>query len=375
MGVDPKEGGTSEVILTTTAGEIDAGIAVTLASPSTGSDGERRTVATLVSAGAEVKLFRLSGAGLFRRWALSPSLLVWLGRNLRRYDVVHVHGAWGLVPIGALCLLRIGRVTSVLTVHEALTDYDLQQTARRYLVPAKRFGRRLILGLAQDLVVSSELERRDSAPRRAWVTVVPHPVATGVTPGLPHIRHTRSAVGFIGRFHEKKNLPLLLKALSRLADVELVVAGHGEQEAVDQMRAIADSLAISDRVTWLGWVGPEERAAFYRQIDVLAMPSEYECYGMVAAEAMSTGKPVVVTKTTGAAELARASRGGFVTEEDPAEVADALDKLLSNSELLADTGARAARFAAQHLTPRKYGDTILCLYESRLKARARVLSQ
>ena len=371
MGIDPEEGGTSEVILTTTTGEIDAGISVTLASPSTGSAGERRSVETLTSAGAEVMLFPLPGGGLFRRWAISPSLLVWMGRNVRRFDVAHVHGAWGLVPVGALCLLRISGVASVLTVHEALTDYDLRQTARRHLVPLKRIGRRLILSLADDVVVASDLERRHSAPSRARVAVIPHPVASRAATTSAEFRRTSAVVGFIGRFHEKKNLPLLLDALSRLPGVELLVAGHGEQPAVHRMRILADRLGVADRVTWLGWIGPDERAAFYQQIDVLAMPSMYECYGMVAAEAMSNGKPVVVTETTGAAELARRSRGGLVTGQDPAQIAEALRRLLSDPELKRSAGMLAAAFAAARLTPREYGHTILDVYRSARSRKVR----
>jgi glycosyltransferase involved in cell wall biosynthesis len=171
-----------------------------------------------------------------------------------------------------------------------------------------------------------------------------------------------TTVGFIGRFHHKKNLSLLLEALCKLPHYELVVAGHGDERAVSEIHALADRLGVSGRVTWLGWIGREDRAAFYRRIDVLAMPSVYECYGMVAAEAMANGTPVVVTETTGAAELARASGGGLVTSHDADSFAAALSDLTKDPGVRALAGARAASFAADSLTPTHYGHAMLEVY-------------
>lgn len=364
MGVDPQEGGPTEVVLTTTAGETAAGMLVTVAIPSTGSDGERANVEFLRSTGADVVRFPLGKSQLARRWAISPALLIWMAKFLRRFDAIHIHGAWGLVPVVALGLVRVARKPCVLTVHEALTNYDLRQTRHRYLICAKRVGRRVILALAGDIVVSSDLERRDSAPSRDRIHVIPHPVAdrAAVRPVDAENAQRHAAVGFIGRFHEKKNLPLLLEALTRLPDHELVVAGHGTEQVATELRKLAEELGVSRRVTWLGWIGPDERAAFYRRIGVLAMPSVYECYGMAAAEAMMSGTPVVVSGTTGAADLVRESGGGLVAPRDARRLADTLASLLSDEGARLAAGERAAQFAADRLTPLRYGETILRLY-------------
>jgi glycosyltransferase involved in cell wall biosynthesis len=364
MGLDPREGGPTEVVVASTLGELEAGIAVTLVSPSTGSAGEARNADTLRSAGATVVLFPLVGRQnrVARRWAVSPACLAWLWKHVRRFDAIHIHGAWGFLPLGAAVFARVRRVPLVLTAHEALTDYDIRQTPRRALVPLKFIGRKVFLGLVDALVVSSELELRDTTRTKACVYCLPHPVA--LSPGRRvQRRRSNRVVGFIGRFHAKKNLPLLIEAIGALQDdVRLVVAGSGEADAVRQAMECVEAFGLTHRVTWLGWLEPDERLDFYEQVDVLAVPSSYECYGMVAAEAMTLGIPIVVTPTTGAAELVSESGGGLIAPQSVEGFAQALGSILESNDTARAAGERAAAFAEYRLMPISYGRTVLEIY-------------
>ena len=114
-------------------------------------------------------------------------------------------------------------------------------------------------------------------------TVAPRPVAE------------RADVVFVGRLEiAQKGLDLLLDAWALAApDVEgdLLLAGTGPDEAA--LRERADRLGIADRVRFLGWVAGRDKAELVAGAQIAAVPSRFETFGIVAAEALAVGTPVV----------------------------------------------------------------------------------
>ena len=115
-------------------------------------------------------------------------------------------------------------------------------------------------------------------------------------------------IGIVGRLVRLKGHLTLLRAmkdvLAAVPDTFLLVIGEGADEAV--FRQEADRLGIADHVIWKGRVEPEVLPQYYHLMDVLAMPSHWEGFGLTAAEAMAAGKPVVGTDVLGPPR----SRGG-----------------------------------------------------------------
>jgi phosphatidyl-myo-inositol alpha-mannosyltransferase len=118
-------------------------------------------------------------------------------------------------------------------------------------------------------------------------------------PPLPgHPRHGDGAtVGFVGRYTEpRKGMPLLLEALRPLAphrpDLRLVVVGRGD---ADELRREAGPV-LAERIELLGAVDEPTKASMLASIDLLATPnSGGESFGVVLAEGMAAGAPVVAS--------------------------------------------------------------------------------
>jgi glycosyltransferase involved in cell wall biosynthesis len=126
----------------------------------------------------------------------------------------------------------------------------------------------------------------------------------------------------------------------------LALAGDGpSREALQQQIAEA---RLADRVTLLGRVDDERLPALYRAADVFALPTRsLEGFGMATAEALASGLPVVATDAGANAELLSGLDGSkLVRPEDPADLAEALDALLTDATGRADAG-RAARARAE----------------------------
>ena len=81
---------------------------------------------------------------------------------------------------------------------------------------------------------------------------------------------------------------------------------------MERLARLSRDSGVSDRVRWLGFV--ESVSDLFDRSDVLVMPSEYEGFGMVAAEAMAAGLPVIVPRLSGVAELVADFEAGLLIE-------------------------------------------------------------
>jgi glycogen(starch) synthase len=200
--------------------------------------------------------------------------------------------------------------------------------------------------LVNSLSVDAELADRGSVA--APVTVVPNGVDLDRFPAAT-MPPRPGRIAFAGRLVPQKGADVLLRAfgalLRRFPDAELVLAGDGVQRLY--LERLARFLGVSRSVSFLGWQSPDELAEHYRSAAVAAVPSLYEPFGLVALEAMATGRPVVVSQVGGLAEILAGDVGGYtVTPGDHLDLATRLGALLADGNLAAAQG-RAARRRAE----------------------------
>jgi len=147
-------------------------------------------------------------------------------------------------------------------------------------------------------------------------------------------------VGFLGDYATpRKGLEPLVAAVGRgSAGERLVVAARGDD---DHLRAVAKAAGAHERVVVTGFAPPRQVMA---AADVVAAPSLYEPFSLVALEAAACGVPVLVSRCAGAASLL----GDAVMQTEPGDVAGiraALDALQADGSLR-DELSRAGREAA-----------------------------
>lgn len=312
--------------------------------------------AELEAAGVEVRLFqrsRLLGRG--EAWGLSLPLVWWLARNVRKYDVVHLQYVWCLTSIAGAILSRLAGIPLVMTPHESLTAFDTEVASRHPLLKLmKRLIRPLYMRSVDRLILMSGLEQRDTDAGHIPVRIVSHAVLEEPVEEKPagpaagdHLR-----IAFIGRNIEKKGLHLLLEAiaLSPEGRRHLTIAGPPPTEEYRAwLEAIISEHGLREQVEWAGYV--DDREGYLRAASVLAMPSAYEGFGMVAAEAMCCGVPVVVPENSGVAEIVTEFDAGVVMPESTASALDAAFTVFEQDHrLAAEKGANGLEAANARLT-------------------------
>jgi hypothetical protein len=158
--------------------------------------------------------------------------------------------------------------------------------------------------------------------------------------------HPPLAIGFVGRLVPEKGLDLLFRACIKLHGTwSITVAGTGP--AQEELEALAERLGVASRVTWLGAIARQDLAAVWPRLDCLVVPSRttpqwVESYPVQVLEAMGNGV-AVVTSDSGA--LRETTGGaGLVFREDHAEgLAEALGRLLADTELRERLAAEGRR--------------------------------
>ena len=169
------------------------------------------------------------------------------------------------------------------------------------------------------------------------------PGKLGVLDAPPRAAGDALRFGYMGRLEAAKGIAPLLKAFTAAAlpQAELWVAGNGKPEVVEPLR----QRYAQAPVRFLGRVAPRD---FYPHIDVMVVPSVWnEPLGMVVAEALAFGKPVIGSRRGGIPEMIRAGENGLLFEPDrPGELVAALRQLAGDATLRARMG-EAARASAR----------------------------
>ena len=141
----------------------------------------------------------------------------------------------------------------------------------------------------------------------------------------------------IGTLIPRKGHDVLLRALAGVPDLDwhLTIVGSPDRDIghAQKLVALSGELGIADRVRFAGEVVGDELEELWRRADVFALATYYEGYGMVIAEALKRGLPVVVTEG-GAAGALLNPRCGFVCPVgDHALLADSFRRLIGDRAL------------------------------------------
>ncbi|WP_448621626.1 glycosyltransferase family 4 protein [Geodermatophilus sp. URMC 65] len=301
-----------------------------------------------------------------------------------RYDIVHTHtsvaGAMGRVAAWSC------RTPVRLHMLHAFASHDAVPQPRRAVF---RLVERL-LDLATTHYVAGSAAIRDAGVRRRIlapedVTVIHYSSRTRVADATQADRARLRAelglpadvplVALVGRIEEQKGVDHLVRAavpvVARVPEAHFVVVGDGTRRP--EMERLAAELGVADRVHFTGW--RHDLADVARAVDVLALPSRWEAFGIVNLEAMAAAKPVVGFAVEGVPEVVVHGETGLLSPPGATDrLAEDLVRVLTDPELAARLGEAGRRRFTECFTPEPMVRQHVELYE-RLLARPRRVSR
>ena len=346
--IAPRYGGPSEAALRLVSSLRDAGADALLATTDADGSGRLpvRTCAEVEHEGARCIFFRrLSGESL----KLSPAIARWLRRNITRFDVVHIHSVFSHPSLAAGSAARKRGIPYVVRPLGQLDRWSLSQHALRKRVFLAIGGRRLLEGAAAiHWTDVSERERALAFAAARSSFVVPLGVDERLFEGSDDGVRDRTVL-FLSRLHPKKNVESLIDAFGRLgkagAGWRLVVAGNGEPGYLKSLKRLAT--AAEDRVEFRGWLSGEEKRRTLREAALLVLPSRQENFGIVVAEALAAGTPIVVSDSVALAAEVRRFCAGWVAPLESEGLTEVLEEAMSSPEERVRRGQAGRRLARE----------------------------
>jgi phosphatidyl-myo-inositol dimannoside synthase len=184
----------------------------------------------------------------------------------------------------------------------------------------------------------------------ARIRVVPEPIDLGEWrrrfAAVPQRTGGPPTVLSVARMYPRKRLEDLVHAAARLSsripDVRVRIVGGGPESV--RLRSLAARLGLSTVVTFLGEVTRSQLAVEYIGADCFCLPTVQEGFGLVFAEAMAAGLPIVACHAAAVPEIVEDGRTGLlVSTRAPDELTKAMETVLTNATLRAELGAAGRR--------------------------------
>jgi glycosyltransferase involved in cell wall biosynthesis len=153
------------------------------------------------------------------------------------------------------------------------------------------------------------------------------------------------------------------KVLKQRKDVIFIIGGGGV--LLDYHIKLAKKLGISDHIIFTGTISRNQVPYYYAASDIVVVPSLQEAWGLVATEAMASGKPVIATNVGGHPDQVIDGFNGYlVPPRDPKAIADKILYLLENPSEIKRMGYNARRLAEEKFDIEKRINKIIKLYRS-----------
>lgn len=211
--------------------------------------------------------------------------------------VIHFTANWRKLPLLANIRFR-GRFSRVILIEHTYTEgferccVINQARFRSMLRQAYKFAD-TIIAVSQD---QGRWMQEAHLAHAAKVEVIGQARNVGELMNLPLIQRSTGPlrIGAFGRFHEQKGFDLLIKAMSRISPdtARLQLAGDGPQKAaLTELASGLDHVQIDK-----AFASPK---AFLDSVDVVAIPSRWEAFGLVGSEARAAGRPIIAANVDG----------------------------------------------------------------------------
>lgn len=243
------------------------------------------------------------------------------------------------------------------------------------LTPMHRWITRHALGRAGAVTATGLRLAEATAPYMPTgkaVTVVPYGV--DLDRFVPAAREHGSVltIGAASRLSPEKGFGHLLRAVASLRDqgttLNVVLAGDGP--ARRGLERLAAELLLSDRVEFLGEIAHEDVPAMLRRLDMFAMPSTWEGFGVSAIEASAMELPVIASNIHGIPDVVLDGETGIlVPAADSRALATAVSRLVADASLRAKMGAAGRAYVERNYNWTENAALMEGLYEAAVRGR------
>ncbi|MDP3620184.1 MAG: glycosyltransferase [Ramlibacter sp.] len=358
-----------------------ASLGVSVTTVTTDDDGPYKRRSSLGSTKSEpVHVSRI----YFRKWIeyykVAPTMVPWLWRHAREFDVIHIHALFSFSSVAAALIARLRGVPYVIRPLGTLTTYGITVRRRRLKRASLACLEGPALREAAAVHFTSNQEKFEAEalgiPMRDVVIPLGIEPAKSSVDGLVFRHYPKlnacKYVLYLSRLDPKKNVETLLHSFASIRatwpNVKLLLAGDGASSYVDSLKSLACDLDIQDSVVWTGHIAGPVKASAFANAELFVLPSFSENFGIAAAEALMAGIPCILASGVAIAKETAEAGAGLCVAPIVASISGALEQLLGDQRMRAEMSVRAVAFAQARYSAETMGRELTQLY-TRLSKR------
>ncbi len=377
-------GGPSQMVRGLSAALAEQGVYVTILTTNSNGDFGQLPLSVplaqpLEEQGYEVIYFNCSP---FRRYKFSLGLLNWLWHHGQDYDLAHIHALFSPISTAAATLCRLRKLPYILRPLGTLDPLDLRKKQALKKIYGNLLERPNLQGAAAiHFTTQQEADVSERYGTNSPAIILP----LGVTPPslsdlepfpLPIIEATDNQIPtllFLSRIDPKKGLELLISALENLkkvgANFHFILAGSNPQDPDYEQQILAQVQAstIATDTAIAGFVEGEAKWHLLKQADLLILPSYYENFGIVVAEAMAVGTPVLISDQVYIWPAVKAAEAGWISSCSIQSLTEQIQVALKDPQELKRRGQNAQRLASEQYTWPAIAAQTITIYQNLLQ--------
>ncbi len=311
-------------------------------------------------------------------WQFSWQMTKALRKDLKKFDLVHIHAIWNYPAAMAAYYCRLFDKPYIISPRGTLYPYTIGKSSWKkwpyYQMVMKRCitGATIVhyttedeaerchpfLGLKNSAVIISngiDISKYNDLPAKENLSER-YPILKG-----------KKVVLFLGRIHWIKGLDILSKAYGKLArqrkDVHLLIVGFGEEGYEKKVRRWLEEEGVSKQVTFTGMLRGKEKLEVLAGSDLFVLPSYSENFGMAVVEAIACGLPIVISNRVGIYKEVARSKAGMIIETDAEQLAEAMANLLDDPDTCKEMGENGLKLVKERFCLDKVAERMIDVYK------------
>jgi glycosyltransferase involved in cell wall biosynthesis len=267
-----------------------------------------------------------------------------------KFDILHGHGIWEMPVHHMAYLARKNNIPYVISPRGMLEPWALNAGKLKKFL-ALKFYQKNDLEKANFIHATAKMEAENILKLgfTSPIAVIPNGIDISEFP-LPEIKldSDKNIVLFLSRIHPKKGIEFLIEAWNQIdlqlrKDWKVEIAGNGEDDYIDSLNKLIISKGLKNEIFIIGPQFGEAKLESYHRANLFILPTFSENFGIVVAEALACGVPVITTKGTPWEELNTFNAGWWVEIGVQPLVEALLKSLTLSTEERQNMGLRGRR--------------------------------